>query len=191
MSAGVSPARPTTFTMPSSTPCAWLAGVDDVLVKWIRFVAASNSTRSVKVPPTSTPSRTLMGGARARDRAPQIAAEARPGQGGDEQTKATATKDRQPPTEVRGGAPRRHRSEVCVSERAQEPTQAWAASASEMQAGIVCPGAQKDRTSGRGRDGYDRAMNDNRVPRSDAELARTVIANWEALASAITTGFDR
>ena len=52
---------PTTLPMPSSTPCAWLAGVDEVFVKWMRFVAASNRTRSVKVPPTSTPSRTLMG----------------------------------------------------------------------------------------------------------------------------------
>ena len=46
--------------IPSSTPTAWFAGVDEVFVKWMRFVAASKRTRSVKVPPTSTPSRTLM-----------------------------------------------------------------------------------------------------------------------------------
>ena len=61
MSAGVRPASPTTLPIPSSTPCAWFAGVDEVFVKWMRFVAASNRTRSVKVPPTSTPRRTLMG----------------------------------------------------------------------------------------------------------------------------------
>src|SRR5205085_8527207 len=54
-----------------STPSAWFAGVEDVFVKWIWFVAASNRTRSVKVPPTSTPRRTLMGG---KHRTPETAA---------------------------------------------------------------------------------------------------------------------
>ena len=51
------PASSQTFPMPASTPTAWSAGVDAVFARHVRPLASSTSSTSVKVPPTSTPSR--------------------------------------------------------------------------------------------------------------------------------------
>src|SRR5262245_15268424 len=46
-------------TMPASTPADWLAGVDGVFTMRSLPASGSNSTRSVNVPPTSTPSQSM------------------------------------------------------------------------------------------------------------------------------------
>jgi hypothetical protein len=57
MSASVIPAEPHTFSIPRSTPTDWSSGVEAVLARYVPPVRSSISNTSVKVPPTSTPSR--------------------------------------------------------------------------------------------------------------------------------------
>src|SRR6266508_2698425 len=56
IAAGDTPARRQTLSMPASTPTEGSAGVEGTLVRTWRPVSSSKSKRSVKVPPTSTPS---------------------------------------------------------------------------------------------------------------------------------------
>jgi hypothetical protein len=46
-----------TFSRPASTPIDGSAGVDGVLARQVSPVSSSSISRSVNVPPTSTPSR--------------------------------------------------------------------------------------------------------------------------------------
>jgi hypothetical protein len=51
------PAAAQTCSMPYSTPMAWSAGVEAVFARQVAPLPSSTSRTSVKVPPTSTPSR--------------------------------------------------------------------------------------------------------------------------------------
>jgi hypothetical protein len=51
------PASAHALPMPVSTPTDWSAGVEAVLARQVRPLPSSTSRTSVKVPPTSTPSR--------------------------------------------------------------------------------------------------------------------------------------
>ena len=57
ISRGSTPAAAQTFARPLITPSAWSAGVEGVLARHVRPVSSSTRSRSVKVPPTSTPKR--------------------------------------------------------------------------------------------------------------------------------------
>jgi hypothetical protein len=51
------PASEQALPMPLRTPIAWSAGVEAVLARQVEPLSSSTSRTSVKVPPTSTPSR--------------------------------------------------------------------------------------------------------------------------------------
>ena len=51
------PASAQTRPIPVSTPTAWSAGVEAVFARQVAPLSSSTSSTSVKVPPTSTPSR--------------------------------------------------------------------------------------------------------------------------------------
>src|SRR6478752_3852111 len=55
------PASSQTFPIPRSTPMDWSWGVDAIFVRQVSPLSEFTSSTSVNVPPTSTPSRKLMG----------------------------------------------------------------------------------------------------------------------------------
>ena len=117
MSPGRTLARSSRAVVPSMIPTDWSSGVEGVFRSWMSPLRSSRSRRSVKVPPTSMPSRALIRGRPSTTRAASRAASARGCAAGPELRRRSGEKPgpcREPGRPVDGGRVRRRAGPASV-----------------------------------------------------------------------------